>query len=145
MSTSYIICSTNEQNWVGIGVLKSCTFYHVCTWNCSFYHICTCKAVRFTIFVHEICNTCFHLCALGLSPCLTHDLLEGIVLYDMMLYLDYFMRKNQFTLDFLNFQIDNFGYYGHDKLSSQKLLPNLPQNFQAVFQKTGAFWEFFPR
>ena len=46
--------------------------------------------------------TYFHVCAPGLPPCLAHDLLEGLVQYDMMLYLNYFMSKNWFTLDFLN-------------------------------------------
>ena len=72
-------------------------------------------------------------------PCMHREYAPGIVQYDMMLYFGYFMKKNWFTLDFFNFQIDNFGYYDHDKSSKQKRLPQEPQNFQAMLQKTGAF------
>ena len=41
--------------------------------------------------------TYFHVCAPGLPPCLAHDLLEGIVQYDMMIYLNYYGKKLVYT------------------------------------------------
>ena len=41
----------------------------------------------------------FHVCAPGLPPCLAHDLFEGIVPQDVMIYLKHFVQLGWFTID----------------------------------------------
>lgn len=38
----------------------------------------------------------FHVCNIGLPPCLAHDLFEGIVAYDMLLVVQYFVNMKWF-------------------------------------------------
>lgn len=35
----------------------------------------------------------YHICDPGIPPCLGHDLFEGIVAYDLKIYIDYFIKK----------------------------------------------------
>ena len=39
----------------------------------------------------------FHVCVPGLSPCLGHDVLEGVLQYDMISYIKYFEANGWFT------------------------------------------------
>lgn len=47
----------------------------------------------------------FHVCRPGLPPCIGHDLFEGVCDYDLSLYLNYFIKKNWFNIESLNFLI----------------------------------------
>ena len=88
--------------------------------------------------------TYFHVCAPGLPPCLAHDLLEGIVQYDMTLYLNYFMAKSWFTLNFLNHQIANFKYHGHDKLSKPPTISKTATRLPGNASENRCFLRVFP-
>lgn len=44
----------------------------------------------------------FHVCNPGLPPCIGHDMFEGVVQYDLMLIINYFIKKRYFTFDTLN-------------------------------------------
>lgn len=47
--------------------------------------------------------TSFHVCKPGLPPCLDHDIFEGVLSYDVALYLKYFIKKKKwFTYSLLN-------------------------------------------
>ncbi|XP_055021248.1 uncharacterized protein LOC129412157 [Boleophthalmus pectinirostris] len=53
----------------------------------------------------------FHVCQPGLPPCLGHDIFEGILAYDVALYLKYFIKKKKwFTYSTLNRRIYQFKY-----------------------------------
>ena len=78
----------------------------------------------------------FHVCAPGLPPCLAHDLFEGIVPQDVMIYLKHFVQLGWFTIDYFNERIREFSY---DRSSAackpvpirrgcSKLLGNASQN-----------------
>lgn len=57
----------------------------------------------------------FHVCQPGLPPCLGHDLFEGIVAYDLALYIQYFCKiKKWFTYAKLNSILHSFVYKGTD-------------------------------
>lgn len=48
----------------------------------------------------------FHVCQPGLPPCIGHDLFEGIVAYDLAVYLTYFVKVQKlFTYTQLNRRI----------------------------------------
>ncbi|XP_056599279.1 uncharacterized protein LOC130417623 isoform X1 [Triplophysa dalaica] len=54
----------------------------------------------------------------GLPPCLGHDIFEGILSYDLALYLKYFIKqKKWFTYSILNRRIKQFKYSASDALS----------------------------
>lgn len=80
----------------------------------------------------------YHVCSPGLPPCLAHDLFEGVVAYDLALYLQYFIKiQKVFSCEHLNYSIFNFKYKGSDarnkpveiNLSSEKLAGKAAQNW----------------
>ena len=54
----------------------------------------------------------FHCCTPALAPCLAHDIFEGI--YDLLLFIRYFINEGYFTLDELNEKILAFPFVGDD-------------------------------
>ncbi|CAM4558223.1 unnamed protein product [Leuciscus chuanchicus] len=51
----------------------------------------------------------------GLPPCIGHDLFEGVVAYDLAIYLRYFIKiKHWFTYTQLNRRITQFAYKDSD-------------------------------
>ena len=83
----------------------------------------------------------FHVCNPGLPPCLAHDLFEGIVAYDLAIYIKYFVEiKKAFSYELLNNKIQNFVYHDDDARSKPcvikkftekkcKLIGNAAQNW----------------
>jgi len=60
----------------------------------------------------------FHVCQPGLPPCLGHDIFEGVLSYDVALYLKYFIKKKQWlTYSILNRRIKQFKFKGTDALT----------------------------
>ena len=58
----------------------------------------------------------FHVCAPGLTPCLGHNLFEGIVQHDLALNIKYLIKKKQwFTYEELNKRIVQFKFIGGDQ------------------------------
>ena len=59
----------------------------------------------------------FHVCNPGLPPCLAYDLFEGVIQYDMAIYIQYFVReKHWFTYQQLNRSLKNIKLTGADSL-----------------------------
>lgn len=56
----------------------------------------------------------FHVCQPGLPPCLGHDLFEGIVSYDLALFIDTLVKEKHFTYLQLNRCKNQFKYQGND-------------------------------
>lgn len=79
----------------------------------------------------------YHVCLPGLPPCLAHDLFEGLVSYDLALYLHYFIKIQKIlTYDEFNYSLINFKYSGSDSrnkpvevTSSDKLSGKAVQNW----------------
>lgn len=61
----------------------------------------------------------YHVCQPGLPLCIGHDLFEGVVAYDLAIYLQYFVKiKQWFTYSQLNRRTQQFAYKDSDSLSS---------------------------
>lgn len=79
----------------------------------------------------------FHVCQAGLPPCIGHDMFEGVVQYDLPLFIRYFVRKGWFSYDYLNIKIMALKYSARDlrnrpcKVSSKsdKLAGHAMQNW----------------
>lgn len=56
----------------------------------------------------------FHVCNPGLPPCIAHDLFEGVVAYDLPIFLRYFVKKKFITVDVMNKRIECFPLLGSD-------------------------------
>ncbi|XP_030842614.1 uncharacterized protein LOC105437795 isoform X1 [Strongylocentrotus purpuratus] len=56
----------------------------------------------------------FHVCSPGLPPCLGHDLFEGIVRYDLALYIKDLVKKKWFSYEYLNRTMKNAHLKGFD-------------------------------
>ena len=57
----------------------------------------------------------FHVCSPGLPPCLGHDLFEGVVSFDLALFLKYFVSKMKwFTFQHFNRLLSKFKCLGSD-------------------------------
>ena len=86
----------------------------------------------------------YHVCNPGLPPCIGHDLFEGIVAFDMVLFVKYLISQNWFTVSYLNSAINQFKFdplSSHSKcvpfkMSSSKLSGNASQVW--------CFLRFFP-
>jgi hypothetical protein len=66
----------------------------------------------------------FHVCQPGLPPCLGHDLFEGIVNYDVAIFLQNLIKvKKWLTYEDINRRISGFKYLGADA-SSQPCVVN---------------------
>ncbi|XP_070406925.1 uncharacterized protein [Nothobranchius furzeri] len=79
----------------------------------------------------------FHVCQPGLPPCLGHDLFEGVIAYDLPLYIRHLVEENHFTYLQLNRCKNQFRYEGNDgkdkpadlSPSSNKLSGHAVQNW----------------
>ncbi|XP_070525461.1 uncharacterized protein [Cardiocondyla obscurior] len=68
----------------------------------------------------------YHVCNAGLPPCLGHDLMEGVITYDLALFINYFINQSWFTLSELNNMIDKFSYSKEDRKDKPlRLKPNV--------------------
>ena len=56
----------------------------------------------------------FHVCSPGLPPCLGHDIFEGIVRYDLALYIKDLVKKKWFSYEYLNRIMKNANLQGID-------------------------------
>lgn len=84
-------------------------------------NIAYCLESKNYVAIGRINRKYYHVCAPGLPSCLGHDLLEGIIAYDMQLMINYFTEKGWFTTEFLNNRIAQFKYCtidGQDKSES---------------------------
>lgn len=69
--------------------------------------------IKFDSLFNEL--TYYHVCQPGLPPCLGHDLFEGVVAYDLALYIKHLVTKDKrFTYQELNRRINQFKYLGND-------------------------------
>lgn len=60
-------------------------------------------------------NESSHICKTGLPPCLGYDLFEGVVTYDLVLYInDFVTNQNLFTYKELNRRLNHFKSLGSD-------------------------------
>nr|XP_055039672.1 uncharacterized protein LOC129427310 isoform X2 [Misgurnus anguillicaudatus]XP_055039673.1 uncharacterized protein LOC129427310 isoform X2 [Misgurnus anguillicaudatus] len=73
------------------------------------------QGIKFSSVFSSLKN--FKVCQPGLPPCLGHDVFEGVLSYDVVLYLKYFVKKKWFTYPVLNRRICQFKYSGSDALS----------------------------
>ncbi|KAG1673613.1 Zinc finger protein ZXDC [Nymphon striatum] len=72
------------------------------------------QGIKFNSLFNEM--DFFHVCPTGLPPCLGHDLFEGVVNYDVALFVQYYIKeKKWFTYSELNRRILHFKYLGSDK------------------------------
>ncbi len=63
--------------------------------------------------------TYFHVSQPGLPPCIGHDVFEGVVAYDLAMYIKHFVKvKKFFTYSQLNRRIRQFSYQGSDATST---------------------------
>lgn len=56
----------------------------------------------------------FHVAGPGLPPCLAHDLFEGVLDYDLAIFLEYFVSCGWFTFDLLNESLKRFPFSPSD-------------------------------
>jgi hypothetical protein len=70
----------------------------------------------------------FHVAAPGLPPCIAHDLYEGVVQYNLMLVVNYFVSKKTITYDYLNLKLQSvrFRNEAYEKVPSIKKGEKLP-------------------
>ena len=67
----------------------------------------------------------FHVCNLGLPPCLSHDLFEGFIPFDLMDILSYFNTKEIFNFNNLNIFLTSIRSKFKLKLSFPMIRPNM--------------------
>lgn len=82
----------------------------------SHYH-----GIKFNSIFNEL--RYYHVCKPGLPPCLGHDLFEGVVQYDLALFINYLVKvRKWFTYVSLNQMITKFKYKGSDANDKPNIL-----------------------
>lgn len=71
------------------------------------------EGIKFDFILNKL--DYYHVCNPGLCPCCGHDLLEGVVAVDMVIFTQYSITNNWFILGMLNSRIENFKYSSQDK------------------------------
>lgn len=92
------------------------------------------KGIKFESHFNKL--NFFHVSNPGLPPCLGHDLFEGVVAYDLTLFIkDFVLKKKWFTYEYLNHIIITFNYSGTDtrnrpnQLNGGKITGHAAQNW----------------
>jgi len=74
------------------------------------------RGIKFRSVFNTLQN--FNVCSPGMPPCLGHDIFEGVISYDVALYLKYMiLKKKWFTYTILNRRIRQFKYKATDACS----------------------------
>lgn len=58
---------------------------------------------------------CYHVCLPGLPTCLGHDILEGVLAYDVKLFIDDHVKQGWFSYKLLNRRVEKFKYSSEDQ------------------------------
>ncbi|KYN50145.1 hypothetical protein ALC62_00173, partial [Cyphomyrmex costatus] len=80
----------------------------------------------------------FHVCQPGLPPCISHDLFEGIVQYDVMLIINELVVKRVLTYEYINDKLSNIYFQNEEKIylpsikKSEKLNGTHSQNMKLL-------------
>lgn len=64
----------------------------------------------------------FYVCNPGLPPCIAHDLLEGIIPYDLMYFIKYFVKEGWFNYTFLNSRLQKIKFLNENDYNSIPLI-----------------------
>jgi len=81
----------------------------------------------------------YHVCQPGLPPCIAHDLFEGVVAYDVPLFLRHLIRHKYTTYDSLNAQLETIRLSGSD---AKVRPPALPKKFDHLTGSASQNWFF---
>ena len=85
-------------------------------------------------FFHVVCGT---------PSDIMHDLLEGVACDVIECVLQYCIAQRFISVDFLNFQIENFPYCGRDKINKPDML-SVPIRFRQTAAKCRCFLRLLP-
>ena len=80
------------------------------------------EGIKFSSVFNEL--KFFHVALPGLPPCLGHDVFEGVVEYDLPLYINYFVAHKWFDIRYINYKLTHFKFLLLNASSKPPLLPN---------------------
>ena len=86
----------------------------------------------------------YHVFNPGLPPCIAHDLFEGVVAYDMMLFVKYFLKHGWFSESYLNFAITQFSFDELSRNSKCVVFKNTSLKIAGNACQIWCFIRFFP-
>ena len=67
-------------------------------------------------------NFC-HVCLLGLLSCVGHDIFEGVLQLDFLLFFSYLAKYNCFDTTFINYRLKTLKLMHEDAASKPPLIP----------------------
>ena len=88
-------------------------------------------------------NAPFYHVVSGLPSDIMHDLLEGVACDVIECVLNYCLSQGFITVDFLNFQIENFPYCGRDRINHPDVIGE-PIRFRQTAAKCRCFLQLLP-
>ncbi|CAN7939941.1 unnamed protein product [Ixodes hexagonus] len=86
----------------------------------------------------------FHVCHAGLPPCIGHDLFEGVVPYDLSLFVSYFVTKGWFSYDYLNSRIMTLKYSSRDPSNKPRKVSGKGEKLAAHAMQNWTFLRLLP-
>ena len=76
--------------------------------------------VKFSSPLNEL--SYFHVCQPGLPPCIAHDIFEGVIAFDLILFIKHYISKRWFSLEYLNNRISKFPYNAEERMCKPCLI-----------------------
>lgn len=98
--------------------------------------------VKFASLFNELQT--FHVCGPGLPPCIAHDLLEGVVGYDVHLFLSYFVKEGWFTWENINRKFQTFRFRAEDSSVRPNMLSAEKKTLGGTASQNWTLLRFFP-
>jgi len=87
----------------------------------------------------------FHVCQPGLPPCLGHDIFEGVVAYDVAIYVKYFIKvKHWFSYPILARRVKRFKFLGCDNLDRPPVITENADRLSGHAVQNWILLRFFP-
>ena len=87
----------------------------------------------------------YHCCAPGLPPCIAHDLLEGIVSYDLYLFISHFVKvKKWFTWEILNRRFRTYIFQRGDSCVRPSVISPSKSSLGGTASQNWTLLRFFP-
>jgi len=86
----------------------------------------------------------FHVCNPALPPCIGHDIFEGVIAYDMVLFIKYFVFKKWFSFEVMNHRILNFSYSYQDANDRPPTFTSTACKLNGQAAENWCFFRLFP-
>lgn len=138
------LCATAKQ-------IRTVASYQACIDKLAEENVTLYEGIKFNSIFNQLKT--FHVCNPGLPPCIAHDLFEGVVAYDMALFIRYFVSgyrgeqntvARRLTLKLLNKRLQCFRLTGSDALVKPPQIHSSHERLSGTAAQNWCLLRIFP-